>query len=388
MALPDLQSLDRLLLALPCALRLFHDEGPRILEGVLNHAVKAESMAEQVTETMRLVSLVQSPASLAVDAAGLDAFKDEYIHNDTVKLKPNPPSTKAPPLPVIFSNPAPGFSARKLLLLSRRITSLAYDCFDFFHDQWKQATPQHLANPRDSYRDGRPRLPWRKSFQGCPYEFDPGGPPYWIEMQHILDGLWNVQLTYELNNAAKEARLPWPAADVALAGTLDPSTLFRLDRLEAVVSVLFFLSQTKDAHSVFRQLSRGFSDSPLQLPRPSARHWPETTNLRKGPLHDCGGYSFVCAQIHSNDFISPFRDISFSAFRPLGLGLWSQSRLITGELVSQPLDVPGPPRAIVLLSPSNKLFTWRSLLRREDIDAHVAQLEAEVGRTQEGAPVT
>ncbi|KFA81994.1 hypothetical protein S40288_10355 [Stachybotrys chartarum IBT 40288] len=337
---------------------------------------------------MRLVSLVQSPASLAVDAAGLDAFKDEYIHNDTVKLKSNPPSTKAPPLPVIFSNPAPGFSARSLLLLSRRITSLAYDCFDFFHDQWKQATPQHLANPRDSYRDGRPRLPWRKSFQGCPYEFDPGGPPYWIEMQHILDGLWNVQLTYELNNAAKEARLPWPAADVALAGTLDPSTLFRLDRLEAVVSVLFFLSQTKDAHSVFRQLSRGFSDSPLQLPRPSARHWPETTNLRKGPLHDCGGYSFVCAQIHSNDFISPFRDISFSAFRPLGLGLWSQSRLITGELVSQPLDVPGPPRAIVLLSPSNKLFTWRSLLRREDIDAHVARLEAEVGRTQEGAPVT
>ncbi|KFA55737.1 hypothetical protein S40293_10088 [Stachybotrys chartarum IBT 40293] len=248
MALPDLQSLDHLLLALPCALRLFHDEGPRILEGVLNHAVKAESMAEQVTETMRLVSLVQSPASLAVAAAGLNAFKDAYIHNDTVKLKPNLPSTKAPPLPVIFSNPAPGFSARKLLLLSRRITSLAFDCFDFFYDQWKQATPQHLANPRDSYRDGRPRLPWRKSFQGCPYKFDPGGPPYWIEMQHILDGLWNVQLIYELNNTAKEARLPWPAADVALAGTLDPSTLFRLERLEAVVSVLYFFSQIRDAH--------------------------------------------------------------------------------------------------------------------------------------------
>ncbi|EGY21102.1 uncharacterized protein VDAG_02626 [Verticillium dahliae VdLs.17] len=279
-----------------------------------------------------------------------------------------------------------GLSARQLLFLARRIASIATGGFRFFHDRCMSINAEHLADASSEYLQPPRGFPWSQRFEGRPYRPESGGPPSWYEMQHMTRGLWNLQVIYEVRNAAKEGRLGWTAHDVEQIWAMDVNAWFGHPTVysEEVLTALYYVHHLEGKPLADSCIGHPFSapstgplgEYPLQLPKPWAsttgevNALGETTNVWPADVpHPPRGdfrarfgfeaYGYKWAQLLSQNVRSPIRTVSFRPFRALGFGLWDRQRLVAFGLVDAP---PGELAMMMAPKTTGDFFAWRSWL--------------------------
>lgn len=377
----DLRSMYHLTLALPAAYRLFHDVGPELLDEALE-AGKDTTMESCQGLLIRLVAMIRSTTASNVRLApDVETFRRFYF-----RQKDRTPSLRA-----TLDAPGAKCSARDVLLLARRVSCLAADCFDFFYDGWSQIRPQHLVDQNVSYQllpgGGFQPRPWRSQFEGYDYQPDLGPPsPSADEARTIHAALWHIQIVHELQRAAAESRLPWPETDLAHALSSCPFVP-KPYMAETMRSMLLYFRASATLERAPGPEAQGPS-SPHRLPRlvrpapwPAQQHAipagtsPTPPGIGKRVHH-------LTAAVHS-----PFRTLPAHVLAPIGLAIWDVERLVGAELMPAPYGTspprpltPSPNGQLPVLGVTNaqSLFTWRSLLRPEDLVYIIDRQEQEL----------
>ncbi|KAF3352984.1 hypothetical protein VdG1_00456 [Verticillium dahliae VDG1] len=347
----DMRSIYNLIVAAPSASRIFDEFGPEILEYVLPNSVTPELLtAPRIPHIVRLVARIRQSTPSNPPAPNFASFLDSYLRRkekDFGTMEPGPLTGLS--LRATLRESPDGLSARQLLFLARRIASIATGGFRFFHDRCMSINAEHLADASSEYLQPPRGFPWSQRFEGRPYRPESGGPPSWYEMQHMTRGLWNLQVIYEVRNAAKEGRLGWTAHDVEQIWAMDVNAWFGHPTVysEEVLTALYYVHHLEGKPLADSCIGHPFSapstgplgEYPLQLPKPLAsttgevNALGETTNVWPADVpHPPRGdfrarfgfeaYGYKWAQLLSQNVRSPIRAVSFRPFRALGFGLW------------------------------------------------------------------
>ncbi|KAM0523672.1 hypothetical protein ACHAPS_005278 [Verticillium nonalfalfae] len=394
----DMRSIYNLIVAAPSASRIFDEFGPEILEYVLPNSVTPELLtAPRIPHIVRLVARIRQSTPSNPPAPNFASFLDSYLRRkekDFGTMEPGPLTGLS--LRATLRESPDGLSARQLLFLARRIASIATGGFQFFHDRCMSIDAEHLADASSEYLQPPRGFPWSQRFEGRPYRPESGGPPSWYEMQHMTRGLWNLQVIYEVRNAAKEGRLGWTAHDVEQLWAMDVNAWFGHPTVysEEVLTALYYVHHLEGRPLADSCIGHPFSapstgplgEYPLQLPKPLAstagevNALGETTNVWPADVpHPPRGdfrarfgfeaYGYKWAQLLSQNVRSPIRTVSFRPFRALGFGLWDRQRLVAFGLVDAP---PGELAMMMAPKTTGDFFAWRSWLdegARAEIEA-------------------
>ncbi|CRK27222.1 hypothetical protein BN1708_014729 [Verticillium longisporum] len=394
----DMRSIYNLIVAAPSASRIFDEFGPEILEYVLPNSVTPELLtAPRIPHIVRLVARIRQSTPSNPPAPNFASFLDSYLRRkekDFGTMEPGPLTGLS--LRATLRESPDGLSARQLLFLARRIASIATGGFQFFHDRCMSINAEHLADASSEYLQPPRGFPWSQRFEGRPYRPESGGPPSWYEMQHMTRGLWNLQVIYELRNAAKEGRLGWTAHDVEQIWAMDVNAWFGHPTVysEEVLTALYYVHHLEGKPLADSCIGHPFSapstgplgEYPLQLPKPLASTTREVTALGettnvwpadvphppRGDFRARFGfeaYGYKWAQLLSQNVRSPIRTVSFRPFRALGFGLWDRQRLVAFGLVDAP---PGELAMMMAPKTTGDFFAWRSWLdegARAEIEA-------------------
>lgn len=383
--------------------------GPAILDAVISRAVDADVVPPNMVHVLGLVALLRAgssssgrllvprpPVSLAAltCSSSWAQFRDAHLPTRRT-MRPRygqDSSSPAPPLREVLTGPGARYvSARQVLHLIRRVDCLAAECFDSFIARWMQTKPQHLVNKGDSYSfrpggaDTSVHVPgWKLRFEGYQYETRTGGPPTRAEMTLIQNGLWDLQLAWDLKAACGRslhvaddcARLPWPSEDLRVVADMALSDLLLITgsqqtvATEAVASVRSFL---QDRDEVLH------GGEPTRLPSPAADRqgyyysWPPYPGEEL--VGKKAGWGARWARTLCSRQDSPLRTMGFEPFRRLGIGIWSMERLAEFELLRPGEGASRSPKGELPdmnMYTNDMYFTWKSLLTADQ----AAELEA------------
>lgn len=245
-------------------------------------------------------------------------------------------------------------------------------CLKYYMDRFVNLKPRHLANK--SFRYGPPTTcPWRErpdSYECSKYNT---GRPSRLEEEHVTRTLLRLQVQYELQNAAAEGNLGWPAQDIQSLFPLQPGFLWvdeQADGSSPLMDSIMEYLQATEQHWGLAPVDPS-SMQPRQLPRPMWNvpiSWPDSEDLEPSQkcqpdqltLHPQPGREFW-DELRVDDK-SPLSQVDFEPFQKLGFAIWDLQRLC----------------AFGLLEPSEEIwnnkdsrhgmyFAWRSVLTNEEL---------------------
>ncbi|CEI62308.1 hypothetical protein FVEN_g12098 [Fusarium venenatum] len=434
--LPDFKSLHNIVRASPGVYRFLNSPlGVAILDGLLDSWGFSASYGSLTTDgdsrkrhvmitdlgvtcwvpyILRLIALARDFSTENQPADGLKSSILELIA-PSKNLEGVPATRTTPPhcVPRIRLKDVLGgrraFSAHEMLFLIRRLLALSGECFDFFLERIKSASPHHLAE-KPSFLAQRPlwgHLPGSQPW-GQPYEINAGEEVSWYETQRIILGFCTLQLRYELSNAVYEGRLDWPADDVKAIrhmGKGDPCVpILEKSNIQlswepmwaAAIYVAFLKGVPNESSCVggthiehnrlgvfFDTGFQPLKEEHLRLPRPkgenSSLEWPKTV-VRQPKAFYSGKVLYPHDEIVMSgskgsrwaaDILCPPRGrrmtegLLFRPFRRLGFGIWDDERMAHMEMIDDPSAEGNNPRRFRLWG-EDQAFTWTSLLSGEE----------------------